>query len=69
MVARMAKKPDLPPDMLVLKTLTRTALHGYGIALSIKGLSGDVLKVKEGSLYRGAAAGAAAGWMKAEGRR
>src|SRR2546430_12661733 len=31
MVARMAKKPDLLPgtlDMLILKTLTRTPLHG-----------------------------------------
>jgi len=38
----MAKKPDLLPgtlDMLILKTLTRTRLHGYGIALSSKRLS------------------------------
>jgi PadR family transcriptional regulator PadR len=50
----MAKKPDLLPgtlDMLILKTLTRGALHGYGIALSIKRLSDDVLTVEEGSLY------------------
>jgi PadR family transcriptional regulator, regulatory protein PadR len=38
--------------MLILKTLTRTPLHGYGIALSIKHLSDDVLTVEEGSLYR-----------------
>ena len=50
----MAKKPDLLPgtlDMLILKTLTRAPLHGYGIALSIKRLSDDVLTVEEGSLY------------------
>jgi transcriptional regulator len=50
----MAKKPDLLPgtlDMLILKTLTRSPLHGYGIALSIKRLSDDVLTVEEGSLY------------------
>jgi PadR family transcriptional regulator, regulatory protein PadR len=50
----MAKKPDLLPgtlDMLILKTLKRAPLHGYGIALSIKRLSDDVLTVEEGSLY------------------
>lgn len=50
----MAKKPELLPgtlDMLILKTLTRRPLHGYGIALSIKRLSADVLTVEEGSLY------------------
>jgi len=50
----MAKKSDLMPgtlDMLILKTLTRAPQHGYGIALSIKRLSQDVLTVEEGSLY------------------
>lgn len=54
MVMDMSKKPDLLPgtlDLLILKTLTRTPLHGYGIALSIKRLSDDVLTVEEGSLY------------------
>ena len=48
----MAKKSELMPgtlDMLILKTLTRAPLHGYGIALSIKRLSLDVLTVEEGS--------------------
>ncbi|HEY3705723.1 MAG TPA: PadR family transcriptional regulator [Terracidiphilus sp.] len=47
-------KPDLLPgtlDMLVLKTLARAPLHGYGIAQSIKRMSDDVLTVEEGSLY------------------
>ncbi|MGO9646461.1 MAG: PadR family transcriptional regulator [Terriglobales bacterium] len=50
----MAKKSELLPgtlDMLILKTLARAPLHGYGIALSIKRLSEDVLTVEEGSLY------------------
>jgi PadR family transcriptional regulator, regulatory protein PadR len=54
MVQGMSQKPDLLPgtlDLLILKTLTRTPLHGYGIALSIKRLSDDVLTVEEGSLY------------------
>lgn len=38
-------------DMLVLKTLTRGPMHGYGIAEFIQQVSGDVLRVEEGSLY------------------
>jgi PadR family transcriptional regulator, regulatory protein PadR len=38
-------------DMLVLKTLARGPMHGYGIAQSIQAASGEVLRVEEGSLY------------------
>ncbi|MBV8896079.1 MAG: PadR family transcriptional regulator [Acidobacteriaceae bacterium] len=38
-------------DMLVLKTLTSGAMHGYAIAQSIQLISDDVLRVEEGSLY------------------
>jgi PadR family transcriptional regulator, regulatory protein PadR len=38
-------------DMLVLKTLTLGAFHGYAIAQRIEQLSEDVLRVEEGSLY------------------
>ena len=38
-------------DMLVLKSLTRGVMHGYGIAEHIRTLSEDVLQVEEGSLY------------------
>ena len=38
-------------DMLVLKTLSRGALHGYGIAQFIRQVSDEVLRVEEGSLY------------------
>ena len=46
--------PDLLPgtlDLLILRTLTRGALHGYGIADRIRLLSADVLLVGESSLY------------------
>src|ERR1700741_432749 len=49
----MANRAELMPgtlDMLILKTLTRAPLHGYGIAQSIKRLSDEVLTVEEGSL-------------------
>jgi transcriptional regulator len=69
MVKGMSKKPDLLPgtlDLLILKTLTRTPLHGYGIASSIKRLSDDVLTVEEGSLYPALQRLLLRGWVKAE---
>jgi PadR family transcriptional regulator, regulatory protein PadR len=38
-------------DMLILKTLTRDVMHGYGIAEHIRQMSDAVLQVEEGSLY------------------
>ena len=68
----MGRKSDLLPgtlDMLVLKTLARAPLHGYGIALSIKRLSDDVLTVEEGSLYPALQRLLVQGWVKAEWKR
>ena len=45
---------DLLPgtlDLLILKTVARVPMHGYGIAQQLKLLSGDVLQVGESSLY------------------
>ena len=38
-------------DMLVLKTLARGKMHGWGIAQHIQQTSEEVLRVEEGSLY------------------
>jgi transcriptional regulator len=38
-------------DLLILKTLTREPLHGWGISKRILALSNDVLSVQQGSLY------------------
>jgi PadR family transcriptional regulator PadR len=65
----MAAKPDLLPgtlDMLILKTLTRAPMHGYGIALAIRRLSDEVLTVEEGSLYPALQRLLLQGWVKAE---
>jgi transcriptional regulator len=65
----MTKRSDLLPgtlDMLILKTLARAPLHGYGIALSIKRLSDEVLTVEEGSLYPALQRLLLQGWVKAE---
>src|SRR5689334_4130289 len=53
-MARTTADPTFLPgtlDLLILKTLSRGALHGYGIAQQIKLASSDVLAVEEGSLY------------------
>jgi PadR family transcriptional regulator PadR len=47
-------RQDLLPgtlDMLILKSLSRGVMHGYGIAEHIRTLSDEVLRVEEGSLY------------------
>jgi PadR family transcriptional regulator len=38
-------------DMLILKTISRGPMHGYGIAQFIQRASSDVLYVEEGALY------------------
>jgi transcriptional regulator len=38
-------------DMLILQTLRRGDLHGYGIAQRIRQVSGEILQIEEGSLY------------------
>jgi PadR family transcriptional regulator PadR len=68
----MPNKTELMPgtlDMLILKTLTRTSQHGYGIALSIKRLSENFLTVEEGSLYPALQRLLLQGWVKAEWRK
>jgi PadR family transcriptional regulator, regulatory protein PadR len=65
----MAKDPELLPgtlDMMILKTLTRRPLHGYGIAQSIRYISHDVLTVEEGSLYPALQRLLLQGWVKPE---
>jgi PadR family transcriptional regulator, regulatory protein PadR len=64
----MGQKPELLPgtlDLLILKTLSRGSMHGYGIAASIKHVSGDVLTVEEGSLYPALQRLLLRGWVKA----
>src|SRR6202045_3309961 len=62
-------KNDLLPgtlDMMVLKTLTRGALHGYAIAQLLGQLSDDVLQVEEGSLYPALQRLELNGWIEGE---
>ena len=63
------KSSDLLPgtlDLLILKTLVRGPMHGYGIAQHLKTISEDVLQVGESSLYPGLQRLLLNGWVKAE---
>jgi PadR family transcriptional regulator len=53
-------------DLLILKTLAREPLHGWGIAKRILTLSGDVLTVGQGSLYPALHRLEQQGWIDAE---
>jgi len=50
----MGKTADLLPgtlDMLILKAVPLKPLHGYGVLLRIRQISGDALEIPQGSLY------------------
>ncbi len=50
----MSKTADLLPgtlDMLILKAVSLTPLHGYGVLQRIRQISRDALDIPQGSLY------------------
>ena len=53
--------------MLVLKALaSQGRMHGYAITLRIEEISGNVLRLEEGSLYPALHRMTQAGWLRAE---
>jgi transcriptional regulator len=65
----MGRAPELLPgtlDLLILKTLLRGAMHGYGIAQHLKTVSEDILQVGESSLYPALQRLLLNGWVQAE---
>ena len=65
----MAKPDSLQGslDLLVLKILSkRPRQHGYAIMTAIEEISGEVLRVEEGSLYPALHRMEEAGWIQAE---
>ena len=51
----MAKTADILPgtlDMLILKAVSLKPLHGYGVLLRIKQISGDALEIPQGPCIR-----------------
>jgi|SRR6187401_3347789 len=55
-------------DLLILKSLLREPLHGWGIAKRILALSNDVLSVQQGSLYPALHRLEQQGWIEADWR-
>lgn len=53
-------------DMLILRTLLREPMHGYGIVVRIQHVSDEALRVEEGSLYPALHRIEQAGWIRSE---
>ena len=53
-------------DLLILKSLAREPLHGWGIAKRIQSLSDEVLSVQQGSLYPALHRLEQQGWVDAD---
>ncbi|HEX4756758.1 MAG TPA: PadR family transcriptional regulator [Terracidiphilus sp.] len=64
----MGKPNDLVQgtlDLLILRTLSPDAMHGWAIAKRIQQVSGEVLQVQQGSLYPALHRLEQQGWIKA----
>ena len=53
-------------ELLILKTLSREQMHGYGIAQRIHEAVDDLLKVEDGSLYPALYRMEERGWIASE---
>ena len=65
----MGKPTDLVQgtlDLLILKTLSLQAMHGWAIAKRIQQVSSEVLQVQQGSLYPALHRLEQQGWVKAK---
>jgi transcriptional regulator len=65
----MGKPTDLVQgtlDLLILKTLSLQAMHGWAIAKRIQQISSEVLQVQQGSLYPALHRLEQQGWIKAK---
>jgi PadR family transcriptional regulator, regulatory protein PadR len=68
-MSKKADRADVLPgtlDMLILKTLTITPMHGYGIAQHIQQVSREAIQVEEGSLYPALQRMQVKGWVTSE---
>jgi PadR family transcriptional regulator PadR len=66
-MARLLSKPlQGSLNLLILKTLSRGPLHGYGITNRIQQISCEILQVEEGSLYPALHRMEQEGWIASE---
>jgi PadR family transcriptional regulator PadR len=56
-------------DMIVLRVLAVQPMHGWGIALRIEQMSGEVFAVNQGSLYPALQRMKRKGWLRSEWRQ
>ena len=64
----MKDRIDLPQgtlDLLILRTLALEPQHGWGISERVQQMSGDVLRIQQGSLYPALHRLERRGWIKA----
>ena len=52
-------------DLLILKALTLQPMHGWGISIRLRQISGDVFDVNQGSLYPALQRMLRRGWIRA----
>jgi PadR family transcriptional regulator, regulatory protein PadR len=65
----MTEKSDLLQgtlDLLILKTVARQPLHGWGISKRIRDASGEALQINQGSLYPALYRLEERGWLEAQ---
>ena len=55
-------------EMLVLKTLSLQPMHGWGLSVRLRQISGDVFDVNQGSLYPALQRMLRRGWVRSEWR-
>jgi transcriptional regulator len=55
-------------EMLVLKVLTLEPLHGWGVSMRLRQISGEVFEVQQGSLYPALQRMLRRGWIRSEWR-
>ncbi len=53
-------------DLLILRTLSRGSMHGWGISRQIQAISEDVFQVQQGSLYPALHRLELEGWIQAD---
>ena len=55
-------------EMLVLKTLSLEPMHGWGLSVRLRQMSGEVFDVNQGSLYPALQRLVRRGWLQSEWR-
>ena len=65
MAAQRIELPQGTLDLLILRTLSLGALHGWAIAERVQQISSDALQIQQGSLYPALHRLERHGWIKA----